>query len=938
MSFENNLLIYHIPEIPDPSDPKYQRLACSNVKSTIVIGCEHLSRNVANMLPGCCSAEFRFIFEPEGHGQDSQSRLNLYLLLWASSSTVASNLDALVRGGPLSNFYNFVKVEKLPKTRMELFSSCEIVRRENFIMPLYTSDLNYNIPQSYYTIDSLVPNKENDYFLLDRILDRATESVIICIKIQSADTSKQLHAHAKYMAQLTEITRYLDYCDDDFGSCDYTGSNDYNYVPLRDQLRPLAYKDPLANDVLRAEREIHKLLFKPLLFFKITVAAATEHTAHLVCSVLAESAFEEGGYRIIINDYNTNPIDESGQSYQASQIDCHHMPQHANEKEPSEDYKNLWALARLATVEELSGAFRLLVASSQPLCCRKNTDPPSVDPKNLILLGYDSQGSGDFVSNIQRGILFNILRKHLSSFGLPGSGKTTGNIHLLSQLSSRGIPFLVFECSKREYRVLKMLKEQDDPCFRELAQKIEIYTPGVEKLSSFRFNPFELLRGIEVVEHIENLRSCFKAAIPISAGSLPALIGEALEELYERYPDPEHPPVMTDLIAIVDKILSTKGYSSGTRSDMQTAMEVRLGILAQLVIGTIFQCRHGISIEHLMSVPSIIELDGLPADQARLLTLFILNGIKEYLRTVPVPSEGLRYAILIEETHVIFGSRKSTTGSDEIADTQSSIADFISRMLVEFRSLGVGIILSDQHPTALDASAYQSVGSILAYRQTYGPDREELSRSMLLNNSQEQDIARLPPGKAFFFTEGYFEPRLIRTPNLNDRLRLTPPPTNEELLKAICKEDWFQSIREQRISDELGQLKEHVDKYDELRLVISNWVKKLLEVYNVLLDQKHNKLRNQRFVNIVRELRVLKEKLISSSNQFNKGPYRRFSKLITPDCEFPEKDLDALAESLRRRYQIVLESSTQGLLHVIERLIKNCMKQKIKETNHAKKK
>jgi len=115
------------------------------------------------MQTNSCSAELRFIFEPEGDGQDSQSRPNLNLLLWASNATMARNLDGLVRGGPLSHFYKFVKIEKLPKAKAELFSSCDIVRRENLVAPLHTCDLNYRIPERYYTVSPLVPNESNDY-------------------------------------------------------------------------------------------------------------------------------------------------------------------------------------------------------------------------------------------------------------------------------------------------------------------------------------------------------------------------------------------------------------------------------------------------------------------------------------------------------------------------------------------------------------------------------------------------------------------------------------------------------------------------------------------------------------------------------------------------------------------------------------------------------
>lgn len=935
---ENRTLIYRIPQLPDPSDPNYQQLAAGDVRSAITTGCEHLLRTLAHALPGSCSVDFRFIYERGDDGKDSQSRLNLYLLLRASNAATARNLDGLIQGGPLSRFYQFVKIEKLPKAKVRLFSSCDIVRREDLIAPLHPCDLNFRIPERYYTVSPLVPNKDNDYMLVDRVLDRTIESVVISISVQSADASAQLHAHAQYLACLADINHSLDGYDECSGSIDYTGSGGNEYLAMRDQFRPLAYRDPLANDILKAQREIHKLLFEPLLFFRIRVLAETESTSHLVCSVLAASAFSEGRYRIIVNSPGNELFDVSEPTCQESEIICVGSACHTDENEQSDDYKGLRPLVQLATVEELLGVLRLPVATARPLCCRKHTDPPQIARKNSIVIGYDEQSLIANGSRIPRVISIDVLRKHLSLFGLHGYGKTTSNTNTLYQLDERLIPFLALECAKREYRVLKRFKSNKEARFRNLAKRLQVYTPGAEDLSPFRFNPFQIVPGISVIEHIESLMSCFKASIPVSAGSLPSLLAEALVELYYNYPDPDHPPIMTELIATMETVLATKRYSSDTRSDMQTAIEVRLGMLTQLIIGTVFQCRHGISIEQLMKAPTLIELDRLPPEQACLLVLFLLVQIRAYLKTVSAPPRGLRYAILIEETHVIFGSRNNTPASEEIADTKSAVADFISKMLVELRALGVAVILSDQHPSALDTAACKSVGSIVAFRQTHRVDREELGKSMNLKDYQEQDLARLLSGRAYMLTEGYFEPLLIRTPNLNEELRLIPAPDDEELIRSIRTERWFKKARAMRIVDELSQLKGQMDKYDALRGGISSRVKKLLEVYNTLLAQEPTQLRGRRFAAIARELRTLREKLTSSLSQFEKGAYRRFSYLITADLDCPENDLRALAKSLKRRYQAVCESATQGLLCVIDRLIKNCMKLRLKETNHAQKK
>lgn len=197
------------------------------------------------------------------------------------------------------------------------------------------------------------------------------------------------------------------------------------------------------------------------------------------------------------------------------------------------------------------------------------------------------------------------------------------------QQNSTIIPYMVFEPAKTEYRALKTIKKSNGAA----VGRIEVYTPGNDRVSHFRFNPLELLPGVEADEHIENVLCCFQAAMPMS-GPLPALLREALEDLYDNYPDRERPPVIRDLVSAAEAVLAGKGYSADTNSDIRTALSTRVGVLSRGLIGRVFQCRHSVpSIGHLMTVPSIIEAAILPPDQACLLGLFIFNGIREYLRT-----------------------------------------------------------------------------------------------------------------------------------------------------------------------------------------------------------------------------------------------------------------------------------------------------------------
>ena len=908
-------------ELPDPAYPPFRLMAGGDVRDAVWSCGEHLVRMLADFPAGSVSAAIRFIYKPLGYGEDPQQRLSIYLVGQAHCEEVSIGLSLLLKRGPFRQFHNLQPAEDAFPGLEQFEAACDVVRRQSILDPTVTPEFNPKVPPAYYTIRSFEPRQDNDCLQIDSVLSPLEESAMLDISIEPVDIRKELGEHTRYLSRLQQVNRYWDHDDEDVFDRDYNSTAQFS-------LKPLRHKDPLADDVLRDQQRFHETLVLPHLRFHIRTFAQTPAVARLLASVAAESAFEDGSYQL----FDSARGDSFFETTLKGKRDVQVVPAPAMKRLLGERdiriYDGLSDLASLAPVDQLTTAFRLPIASyASPCCIHKNTDPPAVSPKDLIVIGHDEQidagGLDDQSRLMARGLSVDCLRKHAFVCGMPGNGKSTAIFSMLLQLYRRRIPFIVFEPGKSEYRLLKRLKDHPDPVIRSLARELRIYTPGNETISPCRLNPLRLLKGISRNENIEEISTCFKAAMPMS-GPLPAILGEALEQVYEGPPNPDHPSKMADLHTAARKVLASKGYSSAVDSDIRAAIEVRLGMLTRRAIGRVFQCGLDIpTLDQLVNGYSLIELACLPQEQSSLDTLSVLTGISQYARTVPYSDEGPRLVVVIEEAHNLVGRNTDASPSEENADPKAYAAELICRMLAELRGLGVGIVIVDQLPSAIAPEVIKNTATKVAFRQVANSDREEIGGAMLFGPIETEEIARLGPGETYLFTERYFKPQRIRTPNLHAELNLPSPPSDEELLTLIADEPWFIEATATRLTAEFGQLLTEMDQFDDLRMGIVKRSAKQVAEYPKILSCETSSKRSDRLVSLASQAQTLRDKLDSAFRAFRRDVYRPLLE-DNRGIDIRDDGLRALRDALVDRYDSVIQSDTESCLGVLDRLIRNC--------------
>ena len=888
--------IYNISEIPDTSDTRFLGLAEGDVQGKIQSGFEQIWHTLAHMPAGSAEVKIIYFYRPAAKGRHKQDRLSIFLELSSFDKTVLDSIDSLISQGVLSRFYAFDPVKGKPYDKNKFMSSCYIKRRSHFVEPLYTNEFNSSIPKLYFMISPFGACPDNNYLLLDQNLDKIKESVLITLKVCPADISRHLRAHTEYLAQLYSVNRtWLHDIEDNYIDDGKWHRNDER---THSKLEPLNFRDPLSDDTSRIQRRFHETLMDPHFQFEFKILTTEAAIGRLIASTICNCAFADGKYKISGGDEPKTTVSES--------------------------FDILIDLEQYATIEELAGIMKLPIGSyNSPLCIRKNNDPKSLEGDNVIVFGHDIQGF-KYDDAIVRGAMSDLLCKHLGVFGLPGQGKTTFIISLMIQLWVLGIPFIVIECAKREYRVLKTLKDHNDPRVKKLARDIRIYTPGNDEISPFRFNPLDYPEGVYELAHIESIKSCIESSIPVSCGSVPALLFEGLEDIYEFYRNSKNRPipVMADLVSQIEHVFATKNYTSDIKTNMQTVIEVRLSSLAKSMIGKVFQCSEGTGVGQLVQVPMILEIDALPKEHKCVLTLFLTNAIREYFSVIHEKrADGLQHVLMVEESHNILGSSAQSVVSEDMTDPQIGVAEYFSNLLVELRSLGCGIVICDQHPSNIHESASKSVASSITFRETHAKDRDERRDSMLLGQTEHQDTARLKPGQAYLFMEGYYGPRKIQTENLHHWLNLKNKPSDKQLKAILEQEGWFKSDREKRIGAELIQLSFAIDEYEYYRKWAKKRFNKITRRFVSALDVKDKTLRQNQLRIIFGEFKRLKADITEKHRRFKKGSWKTYRYL---EKEYPHErsDIADFGSGVFRLYKNRSDPFTRSLVERIEKNIK----------------
>jgi hypothetical protein len=525
-------------------------------------------------------------------------------------------------------------------------------------------------------------------------------------------------------------------------------------------------RDPQAGLVGRIYEANHMRLTKPFLLIA-QVASPDEHAARAVANALGSSATIRP------------PVSErEKESALPSAFDLVH-PEYAQEVNAYwqtltelrfADWRSTLAgpdQHRLRFLADASGAaamFRLPVAlrSGVPGFPTRQVVPVTEVGARRPTANADEILLGEFEDGGAVTIPVQDLTRHALVAGNTRSGKTNSCLNLLDQLwRVHDTPFLVIEPVKTEYRGLIA-----QPDFKELL----VFTLGNEAVSPFRLNPFELLPDISLEEHIGALSTCFEAAFP-QFGVLPIIIEKVIHQVYKDLgwrltergsatPDKAFPTLQKVHDAVAKELETYEGEIKG---NLQAATQNRIGSLTIGSKGKMFNTQRSMPLKEWMERPVILEMNSLGEEQQPLAMMFVLMMVREYRRTNA--QRKIQHVTSVEEAHLAMSKVAPVADREVSPNAAGAGSKMFERMLAEVAGLGEGVLIVEQSPSQLVSGAINNTNLKIAH-QLVGPhERKTMGGAMIMDELQEEHLARLRPGHAAIFKDGDENPTFMIAPH-----------------------------------------------------------------------------------------------------------------------------------------------------------------------------
>ncbi len=365
------------------------------------------------------------------------------------------------------------------------------------------------------------------------------------------------------------------------------------------------------------------------------------------------------------------------------------------------------------------------------------------------------------------------LNRHAFVTGATGAGKSQTVRHMLEQLTSAGVHWLVIEPVKAEYAAMAGRIEG--------ASDVTVISPADPGSVPMSVNPLAPEPGYPVQAHIDMVRALFLAAFEAHE-PFPQIISQALQRAYEDcgwdpvtgagLPGAVAPPTVPTLArleAAALDVISEVGYGPELHADVRGFVGVRLKSLRTGSAGRFFEGGHPADIGALLRRNVVLAIEDVANDEdkAFLIGTLIIRIVEHLrMRAKSGPAGGLRHVVVIEEAHRLLRAGREGASAHAV--------ELFASLLAEIRAYGEGIVIAEQIPAKLVPDVIKNTALKVVHRLPAADDRQAVGAAMNLDEAQSRQVVALRPGVAAVFADGMDRPLRIRVPLGETRERAVP--------------------------------------------------------------------------------------------------------------------------------------------------------------------
>lgn len=424
--------------------------------------------------------------------------------------------------------------------------------------------------------------------------------------------------------------------------------------------------------------------------------------------------------------------------------------------------------------------------------------------------------SGKILENSEVNIDKKDLNKHIFVAGVTGTGKTTTCQRILLE---SGMPFLVVEPAKTEYRIMKLSKKTED---------MVIFTLGQDNIAPFRLNPFEFFPHESLTSRVDMIKAAIEASFDMEA-AIPQLIESTIYECYKDYgwnvntnknTKFENPfaddvyafPTFNDILKKVDAVAEKQGFDERLKKDYIGSIKARLQSLTLGSKGLMLNTPRSIDFVGLLDKKVVLEIEEVKNTGEKSFVMgLIMTNLREALRAKYKENKHFKHITLIEEAHRLLSKFEP---GDSVNKKQG--VEIFADMLAEVRKYGESLIIADQIPNKLTPEVLKNTNTKIIHKLFAEDDKESVGNTMILEKEQKEFLSSLPTGRAVVFSQGWSKAVQVQIKLLTNTT--SDEEVDEQILKNSCINYYRENYRREIFSE--SNIFDREPTFEEMKTII----------------------------------------------------------------------------------------------------------------------